>query len=361
MSEEKPYKRFIEHMQNWVLGLPDSEELIPILELRLSPEEAEFLADMPFLPHSIEQLAELFGETVEELSAKLDPLAKRGVVFRHQSEHTVRYALNDSLFAFLRSPLWAGKRDETTKKLAPLANRYYLKAYAKEFSGYETQGLRAIPIEGTVDDTRQIVPYEDVVKVLENEEVFCTATCPCRHRKNLDPDSPSCEHETGNCLHFGRLAKYMIKNKMGKQITRDEMMEILKAAADEGLIHGISNSKHGMDTICNCCSCCCLFTESKKKLGLHGHQPSNYILSINPDTCEACGLCVDRCPMDALDMGEESPELTEDLCIGCGVCAHKCPSESLKLVHRDGEQDFPEDFREMGMRMGMERGRNPFK
>jgi formate hydrogenlyase subunit 6/NADH:ubiquinone oxidoreductase subunit I len=153
---------------------------------------------------------------------------------------------------------------------------------------------------------------------------------------------------------------------MGKEISREETLELLKAAAEAGLVHGISNTREGMDTICNCCSCCCMFLESKHKLGLYGHQPSNYILEINTRTCQGCGLCVQRCPMTALEL-IASPEarnklgkvsnLKEGLCLGCGVCAYKCPTQSLGLVLRPDEQDFPKNFREQVYRMGKERGR----
>ncbi|MBI5582463.1 MAG: 4Fe-4S binding protein, partial [Deltaproteobacteria bacterium] len=216
-------------------------------------------------------------------------------------------------------------------------------------------------------DTRHVLPYEDLVQVLEGEEIFVTSHCPCRQRKNLDPESPDCRHETFNCLHFGRLARYMIKNEMGKEISREETLEILQAAAEAGLVHGISNTREGMDTICNCCSCCCLFLESVHHHHLFGHQPSNYLLEIEPSTCKACGLCVERCPMKALSLQPhpeaqnktgQAPALDPERCLGCGVCAFKCPTASLGLVERLEEQDFPLNFRDQVLRMGRERGRD---
>jgi ferredoxin len=185
--------------------------------------------------------------------------------------------------------------------------------------------------------------------------------------KNVDPDTPSCKHETLNCLHFGRLARYMVKQGMGKEISREETMEILLNAADAGLVHGISNTKTGIDSICNCCSCCCVFMQSAHVLGLRGHQQSNYILDIRGETCKGCGLCVERCPMKTLRL-EASPQannktgklavLDPGRCIGCGVCVHKCPSQSLQLVPRKEEQDFPEDVRELNERQAKERGKS---
>lgn len=360
MSSDKRYERFIQHLRGWMFGMPEAEEVIPLLETRLTTEEAEFLADIPFFPHSIEQLTEKLGIPAAELSARLDPLARRGIVFRHESKDTVRYALNDSLFMFLRSPFWAGKTDETTRKLAVLGNKYFTNTYGVEFGKHPTMGLRAIPVEKTIKDTREIRPYEDVVKVIEQEDYFCTSTCPCRHRNNLDPDRTICKHETFNCLHFGRLARYMVQQGMGKEITREQAGQILRDAAEAGLVHGISNTQNGMDTICNCCSCCCLFFESMKVLQLNGIQASNYIVQIDTETCIGCGLCVERCPADALELMDTVSTLSPALCLGCGVCVYECPTESMSLVLREKDQDFPKNFREAAYRMEKERGRTTY-
>lgn len=361
MSDQRDYSRFIKHMQSWTIGLPESEFLTPLLESRLTPEEADFLADLPFLPYAVEQLAERLGTSAADLSRKLDPLAERGLVFRHESKDTIRYALNDSIFMLYRSPFWAGKTDEPSRKLAIHANLYYSSEMGAENRSYPTSMVRAIPVENTIKDERQVMPYEDLVKVLEQQDYFCTSTCPCRHRKNLDPGTPTCKHETFNCLHFGRLARYMVKNGMGKEITREKTMEILQAAAEEGLVHGIGNSKEGIDTICNCCSCCCVFLEPLKiPQARKGINPSNYIIEIDTETCLGCGLCVERCPMEALELVDDVSVLKPELCIGCGVCAYKCPTQSLGLIHREGERDIPLNGRELLYRMGLERGKDPF-
>jgi electron transport complex protein RnfB len=356
MPLTEAHQRFIDHLTAWVPRLPDSGFLADLIRARLTPAEADLLARVPFFPHTIEQLAEQFGASPAEVAARLDPLAKKGLVFRHQSARTVRYALNDSVFDFYRSPFWAGSRDGETARLAVLANQYFSDGYGREFGAYPTMGLRAIPVKRTVADPRRVTPYEDIITVVDNEEIFCTSTCPCRHRKHLDPDAPDCKHETFNCLHFGRLASYMIKQDMGKKISRQETLDILEKAANAGLVHGISNTKFGMDTICNCCSCCCMFLESYHVLGGHGHQPSNYILNIETATCAGCETCIDRCPMKALTMTDDGPVLAPEKCLGCGVCVHTCPTASLVLVPREEEQDFCENFRDMVGRMADERG-----
>ena len=81
---------------------------------------------------------------------------------------------------------------------------------------------------------------------------------------------------------------------------------------------------------------------------LLGHEKSldasNYRVKVNAETCKACGLCMKRCPMDALQLKVskkarnkfgKAAVVNTDLCIGCGVCVQKCPSDSLILELRE--------------------------
>ena len=178
----------------------------------------------------------------------------------------------------------------------------------------------------------------------------------CRQRKHLDPDSSGCSSPLEVCLHFGRLGHYIVESGLGREITHIETKEILKQAAEAGLVHAISNWDEGGDTICNCCKCCCLFFEAYHVLKHDkSHDVSNYRVRTHAQTCKACGLCVERCPMEALHL-EESAEATNkkgkaavlepDKCIGCGVCVYKCPTESLILERRETTQAPPKDVRE---------------
>lgn len=85
------------------------------------------------------------------------------------------------------------------------------------------------------------------------------------------------------------------------------------------------------------------------------HDVSNYRVRTNPETCKACGLCVKRCPMDALSLQEseratnkkgKAAVLKPELCLGCGVCVYKCPTQSLILERREEETPPPRDARE---------------
>jgi electron transport complex protein RnfB len=365
MADQEVYERFIEWLGKAWWGLPESEHLKPTIMAFYSPEEAELLTGIPFKGKSLEELADMKGMDPADLRPKLDAAARRALVWRSVRGETVRYKLNDSFFTFLRGPFWAEEPDEATRASAAPLNRYFFDGYMDQFAHAQTKGLRAIPIDRTIEDNRRILPYDDVVRFVDSQDYCTVSFCPCRQRKNMDPNTENCKHPVEVCLHFGPLGHYIVDNGLGREITRDKTKEILKKAAESGLVHSISNWQNGADTICNCCKCCCLFMDAYHVLKHHkSHDASNYIVRTNPGTCKACGLCVERCPMEALHL-ENSAEATNEKgqvvvldperCLGCGVCVYKCPTESLILEKREEIVPPPRDPREWMARWNRDR------
>jgi NAD-dependent dihydropyrimidine dehydrogenase PreA subunit len=372
MSEQETYLRFLDWLRQDWFPLADADELAPLMKAAFSPEEASLLTGIPFSDTSLEELAEMKQVNSDELRQRLDYLTGKGAIFRTAKDNTGLYRLNDGEAMLTSHYFWYGRTDERTKAMAPLANQYIYHLY-EVFKYTHHKGLRTLPIEGTIQDTRQILPYEEVTKVLDTKDYFCVATCTCRHRKNMDPDSAGCKYSTETCLHFDELAHYIVDNEMGREITREEARKILSQAAEEGLVHALSNVQEGSGSLCNCCQCCCNFLGAYHKLKhVEGLAPSNYRTRPNPELCIGCGLCVQRCPMNALHL-EDSAEnkgritrvtdktgkvkefenkaskvvaLKPECCIGCGVCAYKCATQSLVLERREVIRHPPKDGNE---------------
>jgi len=51
---------------------------------------------------------------------------------------------------------------------------------------------------------------------------------------------------------------------------------------------------------------------------------------IDENDCVGCGICVEICPADTIDMVNEHAEIDMDNCIRCGTCHSACPENAVK-------------------------------
>jgi NAD-dependent dihydropyrimidine dehydrogenase PreA subunit len=366
------YTRFIDWLKKSWYGVPDSEVLLTYVAARYTPGEAALLTGMPFAPKTLAELADLTKTGADILGPQLDALAARGLGYKQVKDGSDRYYLNDIFFIY-RGFGWPGGRDGYDRAVGPLQHKYITGGLMSPWQTVREKGLRVLPVDATIEDSRGVLPYEEVRKILDKVEYFTVSHCPCRHANNLDPDSPDCRYPTEVCLHFDKLGHYIVENGMGREITRRETEEILRRSAELGLVHGISNQQEKPDTICNCCRDCCIWFLALNKYG-HGASlaPSNFRVTVNQSTCTGCGLCVKRCPMEALHLTDapsvkgrktmvtgkdgrqrdltnktgKVAELNPERCIGCGVCAYRCQSQSLTLQRNPLEHHPPQTGRD---------------
>lgn len=351
MMNDKIYQELIDWLNTAWFGLPDSPYLLDTIKTVYTTEEARLLTGFPLQGTYLNEIADLKNLSEEELLPKLDAMAHKGLIWKNVKDSKPRFSINDAFFVFMRSLYWSREKSKAARDGAHHINKYFHDGFMDQFSHAEHKGLRTIPIHKTIDDSRTVLAYEDVIKIVDERSYYSVSDCPCRSKKHLDPKADTCDAPLEVCLHFDRLGQYIVENKMGRQITKEQTLDVLKTAADSGLVHAVSNWKNNPDTICNCCACCCLFFEAYHQLNHHKSvDPSHYTISISPQMCKACGLCVEKCPMDvlALEHHPESenkkhmaPAPDNKKCLGCGVCVHTCPTGSLELIPSDNSIQPP--------------------
>lgn len=55
------------------------------------------------------------------------------------------------------------------------------------------------------------------------------------------------------------------------------------------------------------------------------------IAFVHKDLCDGCGLCLDRCPVQAISLSAGVAEINQALCKGCGSAIAACPKDALDL------------------------------
>ncbi|TXT67400.1 MAG: 4Fe-4S ferredoxin iron-sulfur binding domain-containing protein [Promethearchaeota archaeon] len=196
-----------------------------------------------------------------------------------------------------------------------------------------------IEINKSVDVEHQVLPYEVLKEYLAEKKDFAVVACSCRTAAEMA--GHPCERTAENfCITAGILARYSIKTGVGREVTLEELMDVMQRAEKEGLVHQTINIKKNSGFICNCCPCCCGFLKSVKKLDNYGAIiKSNFDPSIDQQKCVSCSICQEICPMDAIlktngaqqDSKEQKIKINKDLCIGCGLCASHCPHGAISL------------------------------
>jgi len=249
MSDDQVYEKFVDWLKQSWFGVPDSAVMLKTVRAQYTPDEAKFLTGIPFRFTSLSKIAEMKGMDPDETAATLDKLARKGLVWRSQKGDEIRYYLNDLFFVIMRATFWPGRSDDTSVAVAIQTNAYYYDGLVEDMIKMNYGGLRAIPIETTVESNREIRSYEDVVKLVDRFEYHSVSDCPCRTRKKLDPAYTSSSKPMEVCLHFDDLGRYIVESGMGREITPEETKAILKKSAKAGLVHGVSNWEQNPDTI----------------------------------------------------------------------------------------------------------------
>ena len=65
------------------------------------------------------------------------------------------------------------------------------------------------------------------------------------------------------------------------------------------------------------------------------------------EECEACGLCIEKCPVGAISTNHRGVEINGE-CKGCGICVQECPNGAIQL-EINGKRNLLEEF---SQRMG---------
>jgi len=344
MDRKKMYEDLAKHLDQAPIGAPMSPSLLGVLEI-LFPEEEEInvALKLPLMNKKLSEPKELHSD-VPNIEEILERMVKRGTVFVSQRPgQEKKYRLLPTVEGLAETPYWGGKDTPETHKLAPLWLKYREEGFAQEISR-GVPPTRVIPVSQTVQAPGDVLPFDALKPMIEATSYRAVGQCPCRKMKTLIGEG--CDHSTENCLHFGSMARYMVEQNMGREITVEETLQILKEANEEGLVHVGDNVEGHLATICNCCGCCCAFLATKNQMGLQTFAISNYVAQVDEETCAGCGICEERCPMGAIAVGDEDYAVVNtEKCIGCGVCTPTCSTESVDLTLR-GEVKPPPKLEE---------------
>ena len=319
------------------VGAADSKIVAAIFGTLTDENEAKLLlAAAP--PATAEEISEKTGIPVTDVEGMVDPLFRKGLLFKSKKKDGTRYYRVRHLLQMHDSTAVA---IDPSREMLDLWKQYMVEEWADFSRKFEERlpnsVMRVVPVNVSVDLNTQILAFDDVKNLIDAAKNLAVTRCSCRA---IDG---ACGKELDVCIQVDRAADYAIERGTGRQISKQETIELLKKCEEEGLVHVAENKKALGHVICNCCSDCCINWPSvRPEMGTFV-APSRYKAWVDPEECIGCDLCLERCYFKALRM-EEDQELAEvdpDNCMGCGLCQVVCPTDAILMQEARPEEFVP--------------------
>jgi len=340
---ERIYEELAQHLDKAVAGVPMSPELIEILKILYPGEEAEVALELAIYENrTLADVETAMPDKAGRLEGLLDSMAHRGTVFTEQKPGKERiYRLLPSIVGFVEVPFLAGEDTPEKRELARLWKDYIMEGFGQEMA----RGMpliRVVPIAESLQDESQVLPFDAIAQKLDEATFMAVGHCPCRQIGKYTGEG--CDRPTERCMHFGSLGRYIVEMGKGREINKEEALEMLRNATEEGLVHVCDNVEGSLRTICNCCPCCCGFFRVRSASGLQTYARSNYAAYVEADDCIGCGTCEERCPVNAISIVDDIAVVDSDICIGCGVCTPTCEGDDAIRLRQREETSPPPDL-----------------
>jgi Pyruvate/2-oxoacid:ferredoxin oxidoreductase delta subunit len=292
---------------------------------------------------TLAKAAKIWKKPKSEAKDILNTLADKGLMVDIADGDSKRYILAPTMAGFFEFSIMRTDGKFDRKLLSELFHQYINveDQFLKRIFLLDPPVARTFVHEDTLDKNEglTIMDYERATKVIDNANCITVGTCYCRHK--MEHKDKACDMPQDVCLTFNNCAKSLSDHGIAKKISKEEAHKILQKCIDLGLVQVGDNVQEKVSFICNCCGCCCEALVGYKRLGCMQKINTNYKPVISD--CRACGLCVQKCPVDAIKIEDKKGQVDYERCIGCGVCKRFCSFDSIKMQRREETKFVPKD------------------
>jgi len=329
------YQRLAEFLDTFPQRFPVNTESgieLKILKHIFTPDEAETFMQLRPQPETAADIAARIGGTPGDVERKLYEMSKKGQIFRMGKEGSHKYMATAFLVGIIEFQM-----NRMTPEFAKDFQEFEPLLYQSTWMKGTTRDLRTIPIMEAVASDAQVMPYERVEETIRSAKYISISDCMCRKLKGLVHEP--CRHPIEVCFHFGSGTHYFVENGLGRYITQEEAMSILKKGKEAGLVCQLSASQ-APNALFMCCDCCCGPLRACKAYPKPAEMVnSSFFARVSEDECTGCEMCMESCPMDAISL-DDVAHVNLDRCIGCGVCAYNCPMDAVKVFRKEKDKEF---------------------
>ena len=356
--EIHPYHLVIaEHYSSPLLmGPPLCDELVELVVHMFNEEEASLVRHIkPLGSYTVTELAARERRPVEEIVPILNRLTseKRLLLKRNGGEKN-RYYILPIVPGTFELALIRPSMDLLTPwhvKFAKLFEKLFETGYMLDYSNNPSPVVRYLPVGQSIEAHPMALPSDKLEEVFGRYKDFGVGLCQCRMTEELVGNG--CGKDMLNCTVMGPGAIQGIEQGYLKKMTLPDVIEIKKAAEEQGLITWMIMEESGMTTTasCSCCGCCCHMLRTITEYNAPGWiAPPHFVPEFDDEKCTGCGKCARACPMGGIVADTKAKTVTHliDRCVGCGQCVIACDKEkAITMQDIKGYKAPPDSLRSL--------------
>ena len=191
----------------------------------------------------------------------------------------------------------------------------------------------------------QVVPIEDVERILALTTSVVRLACICRH-VSMGKEERYCfglsmEPNGGGIAKLLKEidASYLVGPHTGglEIMSKADALARIRESEREGNVHTVwTFITPFLAGLCNCSlpGCYAMKTTVTHKTPVFFR--GEYVARVDADKCNGCGQCVKICSFKAFQprKKKDKAEVDTSKCYGCGICRSACPNGAITLVDR---------------------------
>lgn len=344
INEGQIYRDLQAHLDKLPVGFPSTKSGVEIRILKhlFTPEEAKLATQLSMIPEPLGHIYERIkknGLSIIELEQVLDRMGQKGSILAREEKGNKLYSVIP--FAVGMYEMQLGR---LTKDFAQDAKLYLDGEFGKEMYRTKIPQLRTIPVKKSITTAEKfnISTYDNVRDIIRNVGgQIAVMDCICRQTRNMVGESCTKTDLRETCLVFRELADMWVKRGIGRLISQEETLDILDKAQEAGLVLQPENTQYPSYICCCCGDCCGILTTVKRFPHPAELYATNYYAEVSPELCTGCGICVERCQLEAITIVDGAARVNLDRCIGCGNCVAICEFNATQLRKKEVEKVPP--------------------
>jgi electron transport complex protein RnfB len=331
------YRKLAQRLDATPYGFSATESGVELQLLArvFTPQEAKLVAEMRLTPEPAAEIAARAGADPGTTERTLEEMVRKGLIRAKGDQDALTFGLLAFIPGFYEQRMY--RKDAAVAELFEL---YYRETQGGSVVHATPVIHRVIPVGEALPGGVEIFPYERASELVKGARSWGVCECVCRLQRRLV--GQGCHHPLEVCLLFAPVEGVFEHSEIDRPLTQAQALDVLRQAAEAGLVHATYNYRDGVAHICNCCSCACMFLRGVVEFGRLGAVArADFIAVADTESCAGCGDCVERCQFGALSVPETVCEIEPLRCVGCGLCVTACPTGALHLERLPEGERFP--------------------